>query len=180
MESIDDFGLIPDEGLTAEADLEAAAASALAEPDDAVVEPPRVPFGRTWKMDWKTGRFLRHGSSPMEVRGTQALEQWLMMAAHAAWGAHAVFDGEFGTERPDSPLGMVGEEALVEAGDWAARLVEAWTVHDRVVGVEELAVRFIDDETIFLGSPAGGPFIVITDEDEEVPVGPLTFAPQEG
>lgn len=151
-------------------DLDAAEASALEDPLDleADEEAPE-PFGRTWLFDWEVGRFVRRGLSPVEVTGRQALQQWCLVAANTAWQGHAVFSDEFGVERPDSPLGLVGAEAITEASDWATRLREAWMVHERIVDVDGLEVELIDD-AIYVG-----PFVVVTDEDDQVPVGPLTI-----
>lgn len=170
MESAGDIDalFLPVEELGPDPDVAAAEASALEDPRDVpVTEDPPVPFGRSWLFDWSAGRFVRQGRSPTPVSGTMALREWLITASRSAWNAHAVFSKNFGTERPESALGRVGSEALLEAGDWAARLREAWLVHDRIVAVEGLDVRMIDD-TIWLG-----PFTVVTDENEEIPIEPF-------
>lgn len=169
---LDELGFLPvdDEELTPEADLDAAEAGALEDPLNVPVtgDAPE-PFGRTWYFDWAIGRFRRHGFAPAETRGQGALIQWCMMAAHSAWLAHGVFSPDFGLERPDSVIGLVGSDALAEAGDWATRLRDAWLVHDRIAEVDGLEVQLLED-AIYV--PA---FEVITDEDDRIVVGPMTL-----
>lgn len=167
-----DFTFLPtdDDDVTPDADLDAAEQSALEDAlDVADTTAAPVPFGRTWFFDWALGRFRRHGLAPAETRGEGALRQWVEMVFHSAWMGHAVFSPEFGVERPDSAIGMVGMDALVEASDWAARFREALLVHDRIAEVDGLDVQLLDD-AIYCG-----PFEVITDEDDRVVVGPITL-----
>lgn len=169
-DDIDAQFLPAEDELSPDADLAAAEASALEDPFSIpVAEDAPVPFGRTWFFDWDRGRFIRHGSAPAEARGDGALIQWCQMALRSAWMAHRVFSPEFGIERPDSPIGLSGAEAEAEAADWAARAREALLVHDRIVEVEGLSVRLLEDAIYF------GPFTVVTDESDSVVVGPLTI-----
>jgi hypothetical protein len=74
--STDGFSLLPfdDEELTPEADIEAAAAGALADPEAPapVEEAAPEPFGRTPLFDFERGRFVRQGTTPAGVTGFDA------------------------------------------------------------------------------------------------------------
>lgn len=173
----DDFELIPsgDDELTPEADLDAAAAGALAEPGDtAIEEDAPEPFGRTPAFDFDAGRFVRQGGSPAWVTGFAALAQWCLMAVHATRYAHPIFSDDFGHEFPNGPIGTVGPEAVERADDFMARLRDAWLVHDRIADVQGRAVY----------DPVGGSIIltdllVVTDEEVELPFPDLRFSTTE-
>lgn len=174
LEPDDAFELVPvdDEDLAVEDDVEAAAASALDDPFEAeAVAVAPMPLGKTWDFDWDRGRFRRHGRAPAEARGEASLIQWLTAAAHTARGAHPIFSDEYGTDRPDSPVGenaMMVEDAL---SDYEERLREAWTQHDRVSDVIDLKASFdpIDDVVVI------SDVVVVLDEDERVRFGPLAL-----
>jgi hypothetical protein len=134
---LDDLELLPadDEGLSAEDDLAAAEASALEEEPPEGVPDPVEPFGRTWSFDYALGRFQRDGLAPREVRGRDALAEWCYAAMQTAQLTHPIFSANFGMERPDSVIGEAAD-VMEETTDWAARLEDALTVHDRVTSVE--------------------------------------------
>lgn len=130
------FELLPEEDeLTPDEDVAAAVASALAPDFPAIPGAPRTPLGRSWAFDWERGRFIRRGRSPAEVRGVEALKQWILMTVHSAQFAHAVFSDDFGVERAEEPM---GEPA--EAGDLARRITRALLRHDRITAVENVIV----------------------------------------
>lgn len=172
----DDFGfeLIPpdDTAVSPEVDLAAAAASALEDPTDPreVAEDAPEPFGVSWRFDYDVGRFVRAGTSPARVAGTDALIEWCMTALHTARFAHPIFSEDFGMEAPNDMLGdAVGDEA---EADYVSRIRDALLVHDRIVEVTDFEIEF---------DPASGvlyihTFTVVTDEEERVPFSNVTIS----
>lgn len=156
------FELLPadDEGVPPAADLDAAAASAVAA-DAPVVSAPPEPFGRTPLFDFEEGRYVRAGGSPVWVTGLRALEQWCLMAIHTARYAHPVFSARFGMDRPESPIGVV--DVQEEMSDWGERLRDALLVHDRIVSVENYSAFFDAPSQVVYFS-----FDVVTDEEERL------------
>lgn len=141
--------------------LEAAVASSVDDPTAEVVEDPPEPFGMSWAFDWSTGRFIRQGDSPAEVRDHDALREWCLAAAHCARFAHAVFSDDFGMERPDDIIGELEVAELIS--DYEQRLREALLVHDRVAGVE----NFDADWDPATGILTINSFDVLTDEEDD-------------
>lgn len=167
------FTLLPanDPRLTADEELAAAAAGALAVPAafNPVADPEPLPFGRSWLFDFELGQFVKVGSFPIETAGFGALAQWCLMAIHSARYAHPVFSDGFGMEEPD---GVIGEFATGEAlSDWQRNLVDALMVHERITSVENFDM---------LWDPTSGvltinSFDVITDEDQTMTVTDVTL-----
>lgn len=160
---LDGFELLPADDAEPSADdvLDAAAESALEGPDAPVTVDPPVPFGRTWLFNYDTGRFVRHGGSPAEVRGRASLAVWAGMAIRAARFAHPIFSDEFGMDRPESPIGEV-VSLVEEASDWGERVRDALTVHDRVSSVDNVDIRYLpSEEMIYVHD-----LQVVTDEDD--------------
>lgn len=170
--SFPDFTLLPDDVvLSADEDLQAAAAGALALPDDVTpaVDPAPEPLGRTWQFDWEARRFVRRGQSPAETSGFGALEQWCLMAIHSARYAHAVFSDEFGMEDPDAPLGEFAVGEIL--ADWQRNLVDALLVHERITAIENVDVTWDpSDGTLYLNG-----FDVVTDEEQRLTFGELAI-----
>lgn len=171
-----DFELLPadDEDVTPDADLEAAAAGALADPDvpiEVESEPP-IPFGRTPAFDFDRGRFVRQGGSPAWVSGFEALQQWCMMAAHSARYAHPIFSDDFGVEGLGEAIGTLGPEAVEAADDAMQALREAWLVHDRIAEVEGDAEYDPVTGVIVVSN-----LYVVTDEEAELPFPDLRLTP---
>jgi hypothetical protein len=155
--------------LTPEADLEAAEASALAGVDPLSEAEPPEPFGRTPLFNFLEGRYVRAGGSPVFVTGHEALKQWCLMAIYTARFAHpGIFSDEFGMEEPDSVLGEAAE-AQEAVSDWGERMREALLVHERIVDVQAFEATFDEDEGVVYVNM----FTVVTDEEDEVPVGGL-------
>lgn len=165
--SADEFELLPpDDAVSPDDALAAAAAGALADPDvpiEVVVDPPE-PFGRTPAFDFEAGRFIRRGGAPAWVTGFEALEQWCLMAANSARGAHRIFSDEFGTDNLNAALGTTGPEAVEAADDALQALREAWLVHDRIAEVEGDA-EFDPVAGVVLFTS----LYVVTDEDAVLP-----------
>lgn len=150
-----------DEGLAPEADLQAAVDGALDEPQEAP-DPPVEPLGRSWLWDRQTGRFVRDGFAPKEVRGRGALAQWCDAAMHTARFAHPIFDGTFGMDEPDD---IIGQAADVDerASDWGERLREALLVHDRIASVENFTAFYDQDAGVLYVQTLD----VLTDEEDQ-------------
>lgn len=123
-------------------------------------------------MDWATGRFVRAGTAPREVRGRLALAQWLEMARRTARGAHDVFSEQFGMDGPEDWEGTV--DVAEAAADYGDKLEDAWLPHDRIAEVTRYRAVFNPNtKTINILS-----LDVITDEAEAIPLtGPAPFAP---
>jgi hypothetical protein len=171
--SFNDYSVTPadDPQSTSQADLDAAAAGALASQDAVVpVDPePVQPFGSSWLFDWANGQFVRVGQSPMPVSEVNALAEWAQMAIRTGRYAHPVFSDEFGVDEPDS---VVGEFARGEAlADWQRELVEALMVHDRVTSVENVTLDW-DPTTGILTVLS---LDIVTDEDTTVTVSDVTL-----
>lgn len=168
MPDADDFGftLIPadDDPLAPAEAVEAAVASALEETPPEEEPPPPQPFGRSWSFDFdaERPRFRRHGYAPAEVRGHDALKQWVQMAARTARFAHASVSDEFGMERLEDVIGEVDVDEM--AADYADRFRQAILVHERIVAVDNLDPVY-DSTTGVLDL---GNFDIVTDEDERV------------
>jgi hypothetical protein len=152
--------------ITPEEALNAAAASALEEPEaeDEFVEDAPEPFGVSWAFDFEAGRFVRHGQSPARVSGHEALKQWCLMAAYSARYAHVIFSENFGTERPQGVLGEAGLRAHEAAADFRRNVRDAWMGHDRIADVT-LDVEYDPMEGVVWLRNAEA----ITDEDEAIP-----------
>lgn len=162
------FPLLPTNSqLTAQEDLQAAVAGALALPDVVVpvTDPPPLPFGKTWQFDWEARRFIWRGSSPAETTGFGALAEWCLMAIHSTRYAHAVFDDEFGMENPSAPIGEFAVGEIL--ADWQQHLIEALLVHDRITSVENIDLTW--DPSV--GLLYVNNFDVVTDEQQRVSVG---------
>lgn len=173
----DDFTLIPadDDVLTPEADLDAAAAGALAQPEDTPLdEDAPEPFGRTPAFDFEARKFVRQGGSPAWVTGLDALRQWCLMAIYSARYAHPIFSDGFGHELPNAALGTVGAEAREQADDFMAGLRDAWLVHDRIADVQGSARYDPVSGAIILTD-----LLVVTDEEVELPFPDLRFSTTE-
>jgi hypothetical protein len=161
------FSLLPadDDPITPEADLDAAAAAALADPALApVADDAPEPLGLSWAFDFTAGRFVRQGTSPARLGGLDALRMWCMTALNSARYAHAIFSPEFGIEKPQGPIGEAGDRARDAADDWRVAARDALLVHDRVADVE-LTVEY---------DPVAGQvlvtdLLVVTDEEVELP-----------
>lgn len=167
--------LLPSDDLrTPEDDLDAAIAGALEDPATIESEePPAIPLGMSWAFDWERGRFKRRGGSPAEVRGIDALVQWLEMARRVKRDAHDVFSPQFGMDGPEDWMGHV--DVAEAASDYGAQLSEAWGVHDRVASVEDFTAHFEEDEeTIFIDR-----LHVVTDTDQVAAMaGPAPLNPE--
>lgn len=172
-----DFELIPadDEGLSPAAELEASIAGAVAEPGAVVplAEEAPVPFGRSWVFDFETGQFVRSGTSPTPTTGFGALEQWVLMAAHAARYAHAVFSDDFGMEEPESGIGELRTAEMVS--DYEQRLREAVLLHDRITALQNFTASYDPSVGVLTISY----FEIVTDEEEVVPLTDITLGRSE-
>ena len=161
------FELIPadDEGSAPDADLEAAAQSALADPEAPVPldDDQTEPYGYSWAFDWTAGRYMRRGSSPAVVTGTDALAERCMMALNAARYAHPVFSDEFGVEDPQHGLGLAGQAAVEAADDWKIKVRDALMVFDDVTDVQVTPVYDPVQGAIFLRD-----LVVTTNEEVEL------------
>lgn len=165
------FELLPadDDRSSPAEDLDAAAASSLADPDEPVEEDDvPQPFGFSWFFDFELGRFRRYGTAPARVSGLDALAQVCMMALRSARFGHTVFSDEFGMEDPEDIIGEVEVDDL--SGDYEDRVREALLVIDRVSAVElgtdwdaVQGILFITDLT------------VTTDNDAVLALGDLTL-----
>lgn len=168
------FTLVPiDEIVEPEAALEAAVSSVLEDPYSATEEKdPPIPFGRSWAFDHDHGHFVRSNGSPAEVRGVAALEEYIQAALRTAAGRHAILPPNFGIQRPEDFLGSADpSEAL---SDFEARARTALTAHDRIEAVE----RFEAEVNLSLGIIVVTNLLIITDQEEAIPVGPFQIEPE--
>jgi hypothetical protein len=167
-----DFPLVPadDEDITADDELAAAAASALAAGDPVPDEPEDVePLGRSWLFDFQTRRMVRVGGSPAEVRGMDALKMRCLMALHVERFAHPVFSEDFGFDRLDDIVGMGNvEEAMA---DYEERFVEALEAVEGVASVQGVELDY--DPTT--GELHVGNWTIISDQGQALAGEPLTI-----
>lgn len=170
----DVVSLFPQEDpITPEDDLSASSASVLDSPLAEVPAESPVPFGRSWAMDWSTGRFIRAGGSPLETRGLDTLVQWLQLARLTQRGAHDAFSEDFGMDRPDGWMATV--DVLEATSDYGVRLADAWLLHDRVASVENFEAYFDSTEGVIIIDTLD----VITDTEDSVPMtGPAPLYPE--
>lgn len=111
------------------------------------------------------------GAAPAEVRGTDALRQWIYSALQTAQGAHAVFPGSFGIENPDDWIGVVDPtDALVT---FEPRANDALKQHDRIEELDDLTAEYDPDEGVISIED----LVVVTDEQEAVPLTEVELTP---
>lgn len=166
--------LIPsgDEDLvSADDQLLAAEASLLDDPFATPTEAPPIPFGRSWAFDRTTGRYMRSGTAPLEVRGVGALREWIYNALATAQGRHEVFSDEFGIEDPDDWIGLVDPTDALSTFEPRAR--DALRQHDRIEDLDEVNASF--DPTT--GTITVNNFLVITDQADAVPLDNIELTP---
>ncbi|MCA1571256.1 MAG: DUF2634 domain-containing protein [Chloroflexi bacterium] len=158
-----------DEEIDPQADLEAAAASALDDvPAEAPANDPPAPLGKTWLFDFAEGRFLRSGAAPAEGRGFDSIRMWCLMAMHSARYAHPCFGDAFGMEEPEEPIGETVNSELL--ADYERKLREALTVHDRIVGLVNFEAYFNPLEGVLEIDN----FDVVLDDDALVEIGQVS------
>jgi hypothetical protein len=170
------FELLPaeDEDLISAADqLEAAEASITDDPfgDDAAAEEPSIPMGRSWAWDPISERYVRQGTAPAEVRGRDALREWIYAALRTAQGVHPLLPDDYGIEDPDDWIGVVDPADALST--FEPRALEALVQHDRIEDLDDLTARF-DPST---GTITISDLIVITDEAEAVPLTDIELTP---
>jgi hypothetical protein len=171
--SFQGFSLIPadDDQSTPADDLAAAAAGAVAIPDQITPAPQTLllPFGNSWRFDWATGQFIRIGQGPETTANFDSLGEWCQMAIHVARYSSPLLSDTFGMEEPDDIIGEFGEgEALT---DWQSALIEALMVHDRIASIENIELDW-DPSTGILTIQT---MDIITDTDETVQVSDITL-----
>jgi hypothetical protein len=165
----DELELLPaDDDLapSADAELNAAVASALADPEAPLpdTEPAPDPTGYSWAFDFEARRFVRQGGSPARVTGYGPLKQRVLMILNAARYAHPVYSSEVGVERPNLGIGEAGIDAQIAADDWRVQIREALLADDEVADV---AVRVTYDPLV--GALTLAEFVVTTNEDVALP-----------
>lgn len=175
-QAFDEYELVPpdDEAPTPEDQLDAAELSALDDPLGIPEEPePPIPFGRSWKFDRERRRFQRAGSAPLEVRGTDALQEWLMNAWTTSAGAHDILPEDFGLNDANAWLGWADpRETLV---DLQEDFTGAAQQHDRVVDLDDDLEVDWDPST---GIISINNLTVITDQEESVPLLDVEVEPE--
>lgn len=171
------FELLPpsDDLLTPEDDLNAAAASALEDPNAPIPVAGNVPepLGVSWLFDFEAGRFVRQGGAPARVTDVESLKQWCLAALNSARYAHAIFSDEFGMEHPVDDLGAAVATEVVT--DFATRIRDALLVHDRISDVTDIISSFDPLSGIVFVS-----FVVVTDEELTVAIDDLQIQTTEG
>lgn len=170
------FEMLPvdDEDLVAAADqLEAAEASLEDDPfsPSTAQEDPPIPMGRSWAWDPEAERFVRLGTTPVEVRGLDALRQLIYATLRTAQGAHAIYSDTVGIEDPDD---WIGEADPTDAlATFEPRAADALTQIDRIEELDELNPSY-DPST---GIITIDDMVVITDEAEAVPLTEIELTP---
>lgn len=172
----DAFQLLPveDEDLITAADqLDAAEASITDNPFGSGDRPDDqpVPMGRSWAWDAEHERYVRQGTAPAEVRGRDALREWIYACLRTAQGVHPIFSDAFGIEDPDDWIGVVDPSDALAT--FEPRALDALTQHNRIEDLDELHATF-DPST---GTITIEDLVVITDEAEAVPVSDFELTP---
>jgi hypothetical protein len=169
------FELLPieDEDLVAAADqLAAAEASILDNPfDTSPAAPAPIPMGRSWLWDPEAERYARLGTSPIEVRGVDALRQWIYAALQTAQGAHSILPPTFGMENPEDWIGVVDPTDALST--FEPRANDALIQHDRIEELDDLSATYDPDEGVISIED----LVVITDENEAVPLTEVDLTP---
>lgn len=169
------LSLIPtdDEDLLAANDQLAAAEASISDDIFATptTAPAKIPFGRSWAWDRDRERYVRQGSAPAEVRGRDALRQWIYAAARTAQGVHAIFSDEYGMEEPDDWIGVLDPSDALET--FEPRFREAVLQHERIEAVDQMTPKF-DPNT---GIITVADLVIVTDEAEAVPILPFDISP---
>jgi hypothetical protein len=162
------FELIPaaDAGLTAQEELDAAVAEALA-PDYTPLEGGEaIPLGKSPVFDYEARRFVRRGAAPVWVSGTRALQQWCEAVLHSARFAHAIFDDEQGVEDLESEIGVLP----AVNSDFAERVTRALMQHDRIAAVEDVQL----DRDPLTGDVTIQNLTIVLDDDDRLLLGTET------
>lgn len=175
-DELSDFSLIPpDVDAVASLDdrLDAAEASLTADPfqEPGTAEETPVPYGVTWSFDYQAGRYRRSGTAPAEVRGEDALIEWIQLASQTARGAHASCPPDFGMEAPFAYVGLA--DPRVAIAEFESQLRTALLVHDRIEDVIDFSAVW-DPEN---GAVIVETLTVVTDEGLDVAVSPFTAQP---
>lgn len=163
-----------DPGSSAEADVEAAVASALAPDYASLPGSGPQPIGTTWLFDFEAGQMVRRGLAPAEARGLESVRIWVLTAMHTARWSSGLFSDAFGIEEPDDLLGDVDPFPALRR--YEDRLRGALTVHDRITDVTDFVADF---------DPATGVItienfdVVLDDQARLSLVGPIIIRPEE-
>lgn len=169
------FELLPieDEDLIEAADqLAAAEASVLDNPfDTSAPAPAPIPMGRSWLWDPEAERYVRLGNSPVEVRGVDALRQWMYAALQTAQGAHAILPASFGIENPEDWIGVVDPTDALAT--FEPRANDALIQHDRIEELDDLTATYDPDGGVITIED----MVVVTDENEAVPLTEVDLTP---
>lgn len=168
------FSLVPlDDVVGPEEALDAAVESLLDDPFSATVaKDPPIPFGRSWAFDHDIGRFIRSNGAPAEVVGVNALVEYVQAALRTAAGVHPTLPADFGIERPEDFLGVADPtEAL---SDFLDRGRKALLAYDRIEDVRD----FEAEVDLSLGIIFVTKLLIITDQEEAVPLAPFNVEPE--
>jgi Protein of unknown function (DUF2634) len=134
--------------------------------DDLVVtqEPP-LPVGRSWAFDFERKAFERAPgqTGPVEIRGDDALRQWIETTLRTARGAHPIYSDDYGIDMPADFIGGTASSFPLDVYEDA--VTEALLVHRQIASVEDFDVLY-DPEQEYVGVS----FTLIkasTDDDSE-------------
>lgn len=104
------------------------------------------PLGRSWVFDWQLKRFVRGNSrSPVVVRGTETLQQWIAKALSTARNAHPASPRGYGIE--GGPMSLIGGNIGQFVADPEKLVRDALTFHPRISDVTNFAIDFDPDDT---------------------------------
>lgn len=156
-----------------EADVDAAAASAIAAGD---VELPIIEeaesepvIGRSVLFDFGARRFVRDGIRPTEVRGLAALGQRVLLAVHTTRYAYKLLPKDFGMEGFDDLIGRLPEPGAVT--EFEERFRDCIEAVAGVAALEDFEAHFESREGAFIIDG----FTVVSEEGETLPLGPVTL-----
>jgi len=141
-------------------------------PDLLVEETPLPPFGKSWKFDFATSKFLKvPGRGPLRTQGIDTLRAWIEKCLFTARDAHPIYSEDYGT---DDPFGWAGQPFTDEAvGDLERKVSEALTQHPRILEIEDFTTDYDPgDEELFVRFRCvidGGDDLII--DDLAVPIG---------
>jgi hypothetical protein len=127
------------------------------------------PFGRGWRFDFITEKFVMDGRAPQETYELDSLIVWVEKTLRTARFAHAIYSDGYGIENPFDVIGLQADDETFSAYEEA--VTDALLVHDRITAVEGFTFSQDPfDEAVFAS------FTVVLDAAPPLEAQPIEFS----